>query len=115
MKNKIFKKLQKRIVKSFIDILILAKLKDGEPMSGYDVIAFIHRKFHILMSPGTIYAVLYALEREELIEGMWKSRKRAYKLLDKGEKTINDFLNSYKEIQSFMATLFVNSPLSKLL
>ena len=87
------------------DIVILAELRKSRPMSGYDVIAFIHKKFRILMSSGTVYNVLYALERKGLIGGMWSRRKRVYKQTDKGEETINVILNSYEKIENLMGTL----------
>jgi len=73
--------------------------------SGYDVIAFVSRKFSILMSTGTVYSTLYLLEREGLIRGKWTQRKRMYTITKKGEKTINAILSSNDEIQHFMANL----------
>jgi len=61
-----------------MDIIILAELRN-EPMSGYDVISFIHNKFHLLVSSGTVYSLLYSLERNDLIKGTWDKRKRVYK------------------------------------
>jgi len=62
--------------------------------SGYDVIAFIHNKFHLLMSSGSIYSTLYSLEWDGLIQGNWAKRKRVYALSDKGEKTIQAIMNA---------------------
>lgn len=102
-----------RKLKNFIDILILAKLRNAEPMSGYDVISFPHQKFYILISPGTIYSVLYRLEREELVEGMSERNKTIYKLTDKGEKTINALLCDYEKIQNLLSAIFVDHQLPK--
>ena len=55
MGNNIVKKLEKRTVKSFMDLLILSELRNG-PMSGYDAIGYIHNKFGVLLSSGTIYS-----------------------------------------------------------
>jgi DNA-binding PadR family transcriptional regulator len=68
-----------------MDIIILAELRAG-PLSGYDIISFIHGRFHLLVSSGTVYSLLYSLERNGLIEGTWNERKRVYKLTNKGEK-----------------------------
>ena len=72
-------------------------------MSGYDAIGFIHDKFGVLVSSGTVYAHLYAVERESLIEGSWDTKKRVYKITEKGEraletlsKTNMELLNSLK-------------------
>ncbi|MGB9914944.1 MAG: PadR family transcriptional regulator [Candidatus Bathyarchaeales archaeon] len=61
------------------------ELRNG-PLSGYDVIAYIHNKFNLLVSSGTVYSLLYSLERNGLVEGVWDERKRVYKLTEKGEK-----------------------------
>lgn len=50
------------MIKNFSDIFILAELRNG-PLSGYDVIEYIHNKFRILVSSGTVYSILYSLER----------------------------------------------------
>jgi DNA-binding PadR family transcriptional regulator len=85
LEGKILKKMHERIIKNFMDIIILAELRNG-PMSGYDVISFIHNKFHLLVSSGTVYSLLYSLERNGLIEGTWNERKRVYKLTEKVQK-----------------------------
>ena len=68
-------------------------------MSGYDIIGFVHSKFRILVSSGTVYSLLYSLELEGLIEGRWNRRKRVYMLTDKGERTIKTILNANNDIQ----------------
>ena len=77
----------------------------NEPISGYDVISFIHNKFGFLASSGTVYSLLYSLERNGLVEGIWIERKRVYKLTEKGAKTIQTILNSHDKIKGFMATI----------
>ena len=66
---------------------------------------FIHDKFRLLVSSGTVYSLLYSMERKGLIEGKWNERKRVYKLTDRGEKTINSILNSNDKIQLFVSQL----------
>ena len=78
---------------------ILAELKNA-PMSGYDVIAYIHNKFGILVSSGTVYSLLYSLERDNLIRGIWAKRKRVYELTEKGERSIEAILNANDKIKS---------------
>jgi len=41
MESEVIRKMHRRIIKSFMDILILGELKNNI-MSGYDVIAYIH-------------------------------------------------------------------------
>ena len=98
------KRMHGRIIKNFMDVLILAELRKRS-MSGYNVIEFIHNKFGLLVSSGTVYSLLYSLEREKLIEGKWNERKRVYVLTEKGEKTIKAILNANDQIEGFMASL----------
>jgi len=100
----VLKKMHRRIIKNFLDILVLAELRNG-PLSGYDVIAFIHNKFRLLVSSGTVYSLLYSLERDGLIAGSWSQRKRVYKLTDKGEETIKAIMNANDRIQYLMTSL----------
>jgi DNA-binding PadR family transcriptional regulator len=104
LEGKVLKKMHERIIKNFMDIIILAELRIG-PLSGYDVISFIHNKFHLLVSSGTVYSLLYSLERNGLIEGTWNERKRVYKLTDKGKKTIETVLSANDKIKNFITNL----------
>jgi DNA-binding PadR family transcriptional regulator len=101
---RIIKKMHERVIKSFLDTIIMAELQNG-PISGYDVISYIHNKFGFLVSSGTVYSLLYSLERNHLVEGVWIERKRVYKLTDKGAQTIQTILNSHDKIKGFMATI----------
>ena len=106
LESEVLKKMHRRIVKSFMDVLILAELRNA-PMSGYDVIAFIHNKFGILVSSGTVYSLLYSLERENLINGIWTKRKRVYELTEKGERTIETILNANDKIKVLLTNLLL--------
>jgi len=106
LESGILKKMNKRIVASFMDVLILAKLKSGS-MSGYDIIEFIHKKFQMLVSSGTVYSILYSMERDGLIEGRWDQRKRVYALTNKGEETLKAVLNLKEKILGLMINLFI--------
>jgi len=102
--SQVLKKMHRRIIKTFLDVLILAELRNG-PLSGYDVIAFIHNKFRFLVSSGTVYSLLYSLERDGLIGGVWNQRKRVYQLTEKGEDTIKAILNANDKIQYLTMSL----------
>jgi DNA-binding PadR family transcriptional regulator len=101
---RVIKKMHERVIKSFMDTIIMTELRNG-PISGYDVISFIHNKFGYLTSSGTVYSLLYSLERNGLVEGNWIERKRVYKLTEEGTKTIATILNSQDKIKGFMSTI----------
>jgi len=102
--GKILKKMHERIIKNFMDIIIMTELQNGS-LSGYDVISYIHNKFNLLVSSDTVYSLLYSLERNGLVEGVWDERKRVYKLTEKGEKTIDTLLNTSDKIRGFIANI----------
>ena len=104
LEGRILKKMHERIIKNFMDIIIMAELRNGS-LSGYDVISYIHNKFNLLVSSGTVYSLLYSLERNGLVEGAWDERKRTYKLTEKGGKTIETILNANDKIKNFMTSL----------
>jgi DNA-binding PadR family transcriptional regulator len=94
------------MVKSFMDVLILVMLENSSSVSGYDVIAHIHKKFGILVSSGTVYSLLYSLERDGLIKGMWKQRKRVYTLAEKGEQAVKTILSASDKVHVFLENIF---------
>ena len=104
MESKTLRKIHERIIKNFMDIIVMTELRNG-PLSGYDFISYIHNKFNLLVSSGTVYSLLYSLERNGLIEGVWEERKRVYKLTQKGEKTIDTLLGASDKIKGFMTNI----------
>ena len=87
-----------------MDILILTEMKKS-PLSGYDVIGLVHKKFDILVSSGTVYSLLYSLERDGLVKGVWNDRKRVYELSEKGEQNIEVITKANEEIQNFLRNI----------
>lgn len=105
METEFLKKMYERIIKCFMDVLVLSKLRNGNALSGYDVITFVHNRFRFLVSSGTVYSLLYSMEREGLIEGSWNQGKRVYTLTTKGEKTIEAILKANEKILHFMKNI----------
>ena len=87
-----------------MDILVLTKLQDRS-LSGYDIMGYIHKKYGFLISPGTIYSLLYSLERKGYIESQSINRKRVYSLTKKEDKDAIKKTN--KEIQNFLRQITI--------
>ncbi len=85
--NENVKALRKRAIKSFLDVFVLAEIQE-KPLSGYDIVCIIHKRFNVHFSPGTVYSLLFSLERNGLVTGRMNSRKRVYALTEKGEQTL---------------------------
>ena len=106
MQSEILKEMKRTMVTNFLDTIILAELKNSSPLSGYDLLDFVYKKFGFLISPGTIYALLYAMERKGLVRGSYSQTKRVYTLTDKGTETIHAILGSKDEIRKFIEKLY---------
>src|SRR3990172_10522652 len=101
----ILKEFQRSILKNFLDTVVMVKLKACGPLSGYDLMEYVQQKYGILISSGTVYSLLYSLERKGLLKGDCSSGKRLYALTEEGLKAIESILNSREEIKRFVGTL----------
>ena len=90
-------KLIQTLVKKNLDIIILSMLKDN-PIHGYKIIADLHNTFGVLLSPGTLYPLLYRLVSEELITVEVERRRKLYTLTSNGERRTREFVESYKKL-----------------
>jgi len=97
--------IKRRMVKEFLDLIILT-LISKYPCSGYDIIRYVFSEYNILLSSGTVYSSLYALEREHLLTGWWCGRKRIYKLDIKGRKYIQKYEKCLRLIHKFTYEFF---------
>lgn len=106
MENKFVKNMRRRIVKNFLDTIFLSELKRAQPQSAYALMNVIHKKFGFLISAGTIYSLLYSMERKGLVIGKLIENKRIYRLTEKGDETITILSKSKKELLQYANTVF---------
>jgi DNA-binding PadR family transcriptional regulator len=59
--RRIVKYFREKIVKSFLDALILKTIKDELGLTGYNMMTRFNEKFGIMLSSGTIYSTLHGL------------------------------------------------------
>jgi len=69
----------KRFIKENLDFIILAMIVHT-PMCGTDILDAIQRQFNVLLSPGTIYPLLYRLKESGLLTCEVKVKKKVYKV-----------------------------------
>lgn len=105
MEKETLNEMHVSLIKNFLDVIILARLRKLGPLSGYDVLRFVHGTYDILISPGTVYSLLYSLERRSFVAGEWIEGRRVYSLTEKGEKTINVIIQSKDELVGFVENL----------
>ncbi len=107
-RNRLLWHIRRRIIKNFMDILILSELRRA-PMSSYDVITSIYSRFDFLPTSGSVYSLLYALERDGLIKGGWNGRKRTYAITSKGEEIVETALTLSVRIEGLMTNIFADT------
>ena len=105
LETRTLKDMQRRMLKDFLDMIIMTKLRNSERLGGYKIMELIYNKFDFLVSPGTVYSLLYAMERRGLIRGEGTGRRRTYALTDQGKGTIDIINKSKEELLRFMRTL----------
>ena len=86
--------MHRRIVKDFLDTLILLKLRKGM-LSDHDIISYIQKRFDMPPISGTVYSCLHHLEREELIREVQPKNKKVYALTQKGEEKAKNLLKKF--------------------
>ncbi len=98
--------IKRRILKNFLDVFMLVQLKRHGKLSGYDLAVSEAKKFEITLSPGTIYAALYSLERKGFVKGEFDGKKTSFLLTPKGESALGAYEKSNAELSEFMKSLF---------
>lgn len=98
--------LRRKVINAVIDVFVLAQLWNKSSLSAYDVIALLNKKYHVLLSSGTVYYVLYRLERRGLLRGSLDQRKRIYMLTEQGRRQIKAIQNHIEEVQKLLKDIF---------
>ncbi len=103
------KAIGERMVKSFLDLFVLALLNDGSK-HGYEVMRELRRRTGTRIGAGTLYPLLYELEERELVLGEWLSptrrSRRVYKMTEKGAKFMEQ---GFREINHLLRSPSVSS------
>ena len=105
LESRNLKDMQRRMVKDFLDTVVLIKLRSGQWLGGYEIIELIQRKYSFIFSSGTIYALLYSLERKGLVRAGFAEGKRVYSLTEQGKCGIDAVIESKEEIARFVRSL----------
>jgi len=102
-KSETLENIKKSIIKSFLDTLILVKLKNHGDSNGYQIVRFIQNKYDLMISPSTVYSVLYLLEQRDLIKAKSINNTRVYSLTEKGLAMTEIILNHQEEITDYVS------------
>jgi DNA-binding PadR family transcriptional regulator len=97
--------LETRIIKTFLDVLILKYLKKSPFNSGYQILQYLHDVLNMSFSPATVYHAIYLLERKNLIKCHGDENGRIYALTDQGERSLKSTADSSIKIQNLVHSI----------
>lgn len=104
--SELLMQMNERIVKDFLDILILIELKRGS--LNYSKLANIfHKRFGEIVDLSLIDSNLKFLEKEKMITNRTVKNKKFYALTTKGEEKVKAFQNSKNKILGLFLNLFI--------
>jgi DNA-binding PadR family transcriptional regulator len=97
-------KLEKRVIQDFMDIYILEEMEKSS-LSGYDIIVLMQKRFRLMVSSGTVYSLLYSMERDGWIKGVWDERKRVYELTEKAQHEARIIAKVNEGVRNFLRSI----------
>ncbi len=87
------------IVKSNLETIVLSILYH-KPMCGYDLIKALIQHYHVFLSQGTVYPLLYSLKEYKILKVETCHRSKIYSLTRQGKQIVkgklDDFANAYE-------------------
>jgi len=97
--------LLEKLVKDNLELVVLLFLEDGDN-SGYQILKDIAKHFHCILSQGTLYPLLYQLEKENKIaKKNGKGREIVYSLTEETKNELKlkkeSCLMAYQHLASF--------------
>ncbi len=82
------KAFAERVVKSFLDLFVLTLLAEGSK-HGYQLMEELRVRTHVRVGAGTLYPILYEMEKQHLVSAEWTSltrrSRRVYKITETGK------------------------------
>lgn len=105
------REILERFTKAFLDLLVLNILNNGPPQCGYEILALIHKRLGVLISPGTLYPLLHMLEEREIIENRLENRRKNYVLTRKGLEMLTILSRDF----TTLSDIFINNASTSLI
>jgi|GEM_PF-345466 DNA-binding PadR family transcriptional regulator len=101
----------KKMVKDNLETILLALLH-RKTMCGTEIIGTIHLKFHVLLSPGTIYPLLHSLDERGLITAKSYGKEKAYASVDSAKTKIERLVDEQIQARKLL-THYLRQEISK--
>ncbi len=101
------KEIETKILKNYLNIVILLIVSKNINFTGYDILKNILQKQGIRLSATEIYRVLHLLENNKLIKSRQVAEnKTVYSLTTEGKDLLADMLESKRIVELFMSRIF---------
>jgi len=94
--------LRERLLKCFMDIVTLRKLRDHGALVGYAVVKSMRHDYGVSVDPPKVYSMLRCLEKDGLVRCFYKGKKKFYSLTPKGKSKIESLIKSRKRIEQIL-------------
>jgi DNA-binding PadR family transcriptional regulator len=107
--QKVILKVRKRVLTACLDVAIMSQLSERRVLSATNIISIFKKRYNIQLSAGTVYPVLYALEKDGNIRRLPNRRKKLYVLTSKGKETIKNFRENVGNLNTLINELIMNS------
>jgi DNA-binding PadR family transcriptional regulator len=85
--------------------MIIIKALEKELISAYDIIKLYKTRYNVLLSPGTVYPVFFAMEQLGYIKSIADKHKKSYILTEKGKKSLVPFHSELGKIQKIVSDI----------
>jgi DNA-binding PadR family transcriptional regulator len=105
LENGIAQDRKKKLLIAYLDAAIMAEMAQRNAISAPNVIAFFENKYKIRISPGTLYPILYKLEKKGYIRRIWKKSKLLFALSDSGKQVLEILQLHVDEARGFIVEL----------
>jgi DNA-binding PadR family transcriptional regulator len=90
------------LAKTHLKAVVFSLLRE-KPMCGYHLIKSIHRRYHVLISQGTVYPLLYNLTEQGILEVKTQNRFKIYSLTEKGKAFAEDKIRTLLQVHRYAA------------
>jgi len=98
--------VMEKIVKASLEMIILSRVSE-KPMCGFDIIKAISQQYHVFLSQGTVYPMLYSLEKRNILKAQNSSKAKVYDITADGreiaEKKLADFLKAHEYLSGLLS------------
>ena len=109
MKSQELKKIQMKLMKGLLDLVVLRFL-NRSPMHGYQVITDLRKNFGVYFGPSTIYPLLSGLEEKWYIKSQWDLEsdrpRKVYSMTSQGLDLLNCTGDSLSQIYRKLSVKF---------